>query len=265
MNGWRSDISRGISFGVNCKDMPLYSARLRLGHKTIMPTAKLDTLAKAILADILADFRSQNLGSEALDVEYPGPSIKTLKTKFCVDGGYSGVDFDLALKSLEDGEFVGTGPHVPHENEPYSGLVMIGLYSKREFLYLTEKGYRESQKAPAEKKPPAPTVHISGGNFHNSALAIGENINQTTTINAQNDAEVIRYLTSLLGELGSAGGENGKKEVAELVDAAKAGDVPRAKPIFQRLYGAATEAVKGLAWAVIAEIIKSQFSGGSAP
>lgn len=28
MNGWRGDISRGISFGVDCKDMPLYSARL---------------------------------------------------------------------------------------------------------------------------------------------------------------------------------------------------------------------------------------------
>jgi hypothetical protein len=228
-----------------------------------MPTAMLDILAKEILADVLADFRSQNLGSEALSHEHPGPSINALKTKFCVDGGYTNVDFDLALKALEDGEFVGTGPHVPHENDPYSGLVVIGLYSKREFLYLTEKGYRASQKAPAEKKQPAPTVHISGGNFHNSPLAIGENINQTTTINVQNDAEVINYLSGLLAQHDPSAGESGKTEVVALVNAAKAGDVPRAKPIFQRLYGAATEAVKGLAWAVIAEIIKSQFSSAS--
>lgn len=230
-----------------------------------MPTAKLDTVAKAILADVLADFRAQNLGPEALDEEYPGPSIKALKATFCVDRGYSSVDFELALKALENGKFVGTGPDVPYESAPYSGLVMMGLYSKREFLYLTEKGYRESQKAPAEIKTPEPTVHISGGTFHNSPLAIGESINQTTTINVQNDAEVIRYLTSLLGELGPAGSESGKKEVAALVDAAKAGDMPRAKPSFQRLYGAATEAVKGLAWAVIAEIIKHRFFGGSGP
>jgi hypothetical protein len=208
------------------------------------------SVPREILADVLVDFRSQNLGSEALSEEYAGPSIEALRAKFCLNGGYSDVDFDLALKALEDKECVGTGPHVPHENDPYSGLVVIGLYSKREFLYLTEKGYRESQKAPAERKRAKPTVHISGGTFHNSPLAVGENINQTTTINVQNDAEVINYLFGLLGQQNPSAGESGKTEVVALVDAAKAGDVPRAKPIFQRLYGAATEAVKGLAWAV---------------
>jgi hypothetical protein len=226
-----------------------------------MPTPKLDPLAKVILADVLVEFRSQNLGSEALDAEYRGPSINELKSKFCMHGGRSSVDFDLAFKALEDGEFIGTGPQVPYERDPHSNLIFTGLYSKREFAYLTEKGYRESQKTPAVKKPPAPSVHISGGSFHNSPLAIGENIQQTTTINVQNDAEVIQYLTNLLAQHDPAAAESEKKEIVALVDAAKAGDVSKAKPIFQRLYGAATEVVKGLAYAVIAEIIKAQFSG----
>ena len=62
----------------------------------------LDDLAKHILADVLADFRARNLGSEALSDGYVGPSILALEMKYCSEGSHSKVDFDLAMKQLEE-------------------------------------------------------------------------------------------------------------------------------------------------------------------
>lgn len=118
-------------------------------HKSI------DHLCMKILADVLADFTQKGLGSDDLYEEYVGVSLIELERKFCTHGGLSGpskVDFDLALKQLEENGLIGTGPTVAHENRPDSLVVIIGLYSKREFAYLTEEGYREA-KNPLEKEP----------------------------------------------------------------------------------------------------------------
>jgi pyrimidine deaminase RibD-like protein len=117
-----------------------------------------DDLAKQILADLVADFRAKDLGSDELDMGYVGPFIAALATKYCTNGPHSKVDFDLALKQLEESKFVATGPMVPHENTPGSGLIFTGVYSKREFVYLTEKGYKAAQK-PAKRRSPIPIVH----------------------------------------------------------------------------------------------------------
>src|SRR6267154_3713554 len=121
-----------------------------------------DDLSKQILADVVADFRAKDLGTDALSKEYVGPSIAALRLKYSADRQYSKVDFDLALKHLEESKFIDTGPMVPHDNPPGSGLVFMGGRSKREFVYLTEKGYKAAQKSIAKPRPPTPSEHVSG-------------------------------------------------------------------------------------------------------
>jgi hypothetical protein len=222
-----------------------------------MANSKLDDLATELLAEVLADFRSQGLESDHLSEEYEGPTISSLEMHFCRDGGHSKVDFDLALKDLEKGKLIDTGPHVPYKNDPHSSVAIIAIFSKREFVYLTEKGYKTAQQSAKKPKTRERPVYVSG-NFHNSPVAIGDTVNQATTINIENDSEVIEYLAKLHSEHDPASGEKERSEIVDLVDSAKAGDTPKARFIFQRLFGAAKEATKGLGWAVIAEILKAQ-------
>lgn len=217
-----------------------------------------DDLAKQILADVVADFRAKNLGSQALNDGYVGASIVALEMKYCADGGLSKVDFDLAMKQLEESKFVDTGPMEPYENPPGSQVVVIAIFSKREFVYLTEKGYKAAQKSTAKPTSSAPRVHISGGNFHQSPIGIGSTVNQAVNFNISNDSEVIEYLAKLLALHDPSSGEDGKKAVVELVNTAKTGDLGKAKPIFQRVYGGAKETIKQLAWGVITAYVSKQ-------
>lgn len=72
--------------------------------------------------------------------------MNDLKQK-CFEGDHTttNVDFDLALKELEDAELVNTGPMVMHDNPPNSAVVIIALYSRREYVYLTAKGYKAAR------------------------------------------------------------------------------------------------------------------------
>src|SRR5882762_6091387 len=121
-----------------------------------------DDLSKRILADVVTDFRAKNLGTSALNNEYVGPSIAALGMKYCVDGQYPKVDFDLALKQLEESKFVNTGPMEAHNNPPGSHVRIIGVFSKREFVYLTEKGYMAFQKSTPKRRSQAPSVQEHG-------------------------------------------------------------------------------------------------------
>jgi hypothetical protein len=154
------------------------------GRRVIMPRT-VDDLAKEILADILADFIKRNLGSKALSDGYIGESIVNLEIKYCTNEAYPKVDFDLALKQLEESKFIATGPIEMHKNPPDSMVVIIGFYSKREYVFLTEKGYREAQKSTVKRRSPTPTVYISGGNFNRSQIGIGGTVNQTVTFDNQ--------------------------------------------------------------------------------
>jgi hypothetical protein len=217
-----------------------------------------DDLANQILADVVADFRAKNLGSTALTRGYVGGAIAALEVKYCADGTHSKVDFDLALKQLEEGKLVATGPMAPYENPPGSQVVVIAIFSKREFVYLTEKGYKAAQKSTAKPRSPVPSVHISGGNFHHSPIGVGSTVNQAVNFNISNDSEVIEYLAKLLALHDPSSGDEGKREVVELVNMAKTGDLGKAKPIFQRLYGGAKETIKQLAWGVITAYVSKQ-------
>jgi len=217
-----------------------------------------DDLARQILADVAADFRAKNLGSQALSDGYVGAAIGALEVKYCTDGSYSKVDFDLALKELEESKFLDTGPMVPYENTPGSQVVVMAIFSKREFVYLTEKGYKAAQKSTAKPRSAATNVHISGGNFHQSPIGIGSTVNQAVNFNLSNDSEVVEYLAKLLALHDPSSGEEGKRDVVELVNTAKTGDLGKAKPIFQRLYGGAKETIKQLAWGVITAYVSKQ-------
>lgn len=210
-----------------------------------------DDLANQILLDVVADFRAKDLASHALSDGYIGASITALEVKHCADGSYSKVDFDLALKQLEVNKLAKTGPMVPYANTPGSNLVIAVSFSKREYVYLTEKGYKAAQKPTSKSRATATNVNISGGNFHHSPIGIGSTVNQAVKFDIGNDSEVIEYLGKLLALHDPSTGEEGKRQVVELVNTAKTGDLGKAKPIFQRVFGAAKEATKQLAWGVI--------------
>jgi hypothetical protein len=69
---------------------------------------------------------------------------------------------------------------------------------KREHEALCARGLRLGKNQASEREPPPPTVHIAEAHFHNSPLAIGNNIQQTTTSNALSDAEAINVGAELL-------------------------------------------------------------------
>lgn len=107
---------------------------------------KLEQLSKQILGYLLQDFQARELRADALDEEYVGHGMNELKQK-CLDRDNTSttVDFDLALKGLEDNGMIGTGPMEVYDNPPDSSVVVIALYSKREYAYLTAKGYKAAR------------------------------------------------------------------------------------------------------------------------
>jgi hypothetical protein len=107
---------------------------------------KVEQVSKQILAYLLQDFQARELAADALDEEYVGLGMNDLKQKcFERDNTSTAVDFDVALKGLEDNKLIGTGPMEVYDNPPGSSVVVIGLYSKREYAYLTKKGYKAAR------------------------------------------------------------------------------------------------------------------------
>jgi len=145
--------------------------------------SRVEELSNEILRHLLADFVGRTLTSEELTNGYVGMTLALLKEKLLTEKSLSSVDFDLAFKDLERGDLVHTGPLVPYDNPPGSTVVVIGIFSNREYAYLTEKGYKAAQKVRTEsgRKPGHTYVSISGGHFQQSPIGIGENITQSVT------------------------------------------------------------------------------------
>jgi hypothetical protein len=101
-----------------------------------------EALSRAILRALLADFRSRNFGLDQLRRGYAGPQITLVRQKCHASDPTSCVDFELAMNDLEERFLVGTGPTAPIENPPGASVLLIGLTSRREYVYLTEEGYR---------------------------------------------------------------------------------------------------------------------------
>jgi hypothetical protein len=105
-----------------------------------------EEVSNEILRQLWSDFSGRALTSSDLADGYEGPNLAFLREKLTGNGA-SGVDFDLAMKELEKARLVATGPLVPFDNQPGSGVFVMGLFSNREYAFLTEKGYKASQKA----------------------------------------------------------------------------------------------------------------------
>lgn len=161
--------------------------------------SKVDALSKEILKALLSNFIDRRFSVDALTDGYIGPSVADLKQKFCDDNPTSMVDFDLALKGLENQGLVETGPMQPYDNSSGSLVVMIGLHSKREYAYLNENGYKAAQRADAKKARRSPTarVHISRSNFNQSPIGIGNQIAQFVKASEGDFDALSRTLTDL--------------------------------------------------------------------
>jgi hypothetical protein len=150
--------------------------------------SNVEQLSQNLLRSLLSDFSDRRLTAKNLCDGYLGLDIPSLVATHSTAAAASPVDFELALKELEDGELVDTGPIAAYDNPPNSGVLVIGIYSKREYVYLTEKGYKAAQKA-LEKRvstPAAPRLHISGGHFHQSPIGVGTHITQSITASVSN-------------------------------------------------------------------------------
>ncbi len=107
---------------------------------------KVEEVSKQIIRRLLQDFQARELGAEDLENGYVGVDIKELRQKcFEQDNTSTTVDFDLALKALEKNALVETGPMEAYKNSPGSSVIFVGLYSKREFVFLTAKGYKAAR------------------------------------------------------------------------------------------------------------------------
>jgi hypothetical protein len=159
-------------------------------------------LAQQILGSLLADFLEQKLDSDSLRNGYVGASLPALAQQYRGSGSASQVDFDLALKQLENGKLVNTGPMEFYNNPPGSHAVIIAMFSKREYAYLTEEGYRATQQCKTVSRPTSrPMVHISGGTFHQSPIGIGDHVTQSVTVSAGELTEDVRKLIDQLEQL----------------------------------------------------------------
>jgi hypothetical protein len=79
---------------------------------------------------------------------------------------------------------------VPYDNPPNSALSFFGLVSKREYVSLTDKGYRAAQKAKSAstaRTAKGPRVTISGGQFSHSQIGIGGQVIQSFSETRSNE------------------------------------------------------------------------------
>lgn len=178
-------------------------------------------LTEETLRDLLDEFLARGLAAGDLENGYIGASIPTIRQKLCQNGG-SVVDFELALKELEEAKLVDTGPREMYDNEPGSSVFVIGFYSKREHVFLTTKGYKAAQKLRATKAPRAAPVqvNISGGNFQHSPIGVGSTVVQSMTVEASGET-VFGDLRKVVSTSGISEGDRAKllSAIEAMVDA----------------------------------------------
>jgi len=176
--------------------------------------SRVKEISTEILKYLLAEFVDRALTSKELTNGYVGLSLATIKQKCCGTAAAS-VDFDLALKDLEEADLIDTGPKVPYDNPPGSTVVILAMFSKYEHAYLTEKGYRAAQEQVAKRvtAAPIPRVHISGSTFHQSQIGIGAEVHQSTSM-THSHPQVLMDLHKVIDENVIEAGERVKLRAA---------------------------------------------------
>jgi len=101
---------------------------------------------RVILGELLSDFQDNNRETIDLRQSYQGPSFQRLK-QACIDLGISVVDFELAIDDLDRSGLIKTGPPEISDSASFGGVpILPGIFSKREYAYLKEDGYREANR-----------------------------------------------------------------------------------------------------------------------
>ncbi|MCY1700920.1 hypothetical protein OVA10_23115 [Lelliottia sp. SL45] len=220
---------------------------------------QLDEAAKQILGTLLADFSDRGLTAKDLKNGYKGPNVQALATAVCNVADFNAVDFDVAFGDLEKSKLIKTGPRVMMENDPNSSLIFLGTYSKREYVYLTEAGYKESRKAPNRPQHVQRIVNnltINGGHFSNTQLGQGDVVSQSQNITSGTESEIVAKLISILEEQGQVVSHTQRSEITAAVVAANDGDGKQAKSLLEKVCGPVWESVQPVMWPIVGEIVK---------
>lgn len=218
----------------------------------------LDNVSIGILQKLKEHFVQAGLDSGALAVGYAGASVSYVTDVVRADTGASQVDFDLSLKELEERKFVTTGPLAVYDNQPNSGVFILGTYSKREYACLTEAGYRMAQQneiVAYSRARPSMQINISGGNFHQSQIAAGEKIAQQQRNKNVDAPDALERLIALLAENGVRADDAIRADLNRLVNMAEEGNLKEGRALFQKVFGFATEAVKQTAWGILTALL----------
>ena len=220
---------------------------------------QLDEAAKQILGTLLADFSDRGLTAQDLKNGYEGPNIEALATAVCSVADFTTVDFEVAFGDLEKAKMIQTGPMVMYDNDDNSSLIIIGSYSKREYVHLTEAGYKESRKVPNRPQRVQRIVNnltITGGHFSNTQLGQGEVVSQSQSITSGTESEIVAKLISILEEQGQVVNNDQRADISVAVAAASEGDGKQAKSLLTKVCGPVWESVQPVMWPIIGELVK---------
>lgn len=220
---------------------------------------RLDEAEKQILGALLVDFSERGLDSGNLSNGYEGPLVSDLAAAICAGGDITKVDFDIALSDLEKKNLISTGPYALVENDPSSGVLFIGGYSKREYAGLTESGYKSarlSPNRPSTGQRVVNNVHISGGQFSNLQLAAGSNITQKLNSTAGASNDVLIKLIAILEAHGLVISPDERKDLTTAIESACEGDGKEAKSLLEKVCGPAWGAAQPVIWPIFGELLK---------
>ncbi|EGS1684605.1 hypothetical protein I8I24_000992 [Enterobacter cloacae] len=221
---------------------------------------QLDEAAKQILGTLLADFTDRGLSASDLKEPYEGPKLEALATAVCNVEDITKVDFEVAFDELEKKKLIGTGPmEMVDPNRFGEGVIVIASFSKREYVYLTEAGYKESRKGP--NKPQrvqrvVNNINITGGSFSNMQLAQGESVKQEFNVAESSDSDIINRLIEILEAQGVTATAENRSDVASAVAEANKGNAGNAQSLLSKAFGVTWDTAKKVAVPVIAELVK---------
>lgn len=219
----------------------------------------LDEAEKQILGALLADFNEQKLGANELKKSYKGPNLTELTEAICTGDDITQVDFDIAFADLEKKNLIKTGPLRAYENKPGSNIFIAAMYSLREYVGLTELGYKTARQAPnrpAKSQRIVNNVHISGGQFTNMQLAAGETVTQRLDSTSGTDSDILLKLIEILEKQGQTVSIDQRNELIAAIDQAKEGNGKAAKSLLEKVCGPVWDSAQPVMWPILGELVK---------
>ncbi len=209
---------------------------------------------------MLADFSDRGLTAKDLKSGYEGPKIEALAVAVCNVADITTVDYDVAFSDLEKSSLIRTGPMAMYDNDRNSSVIIIASYSKREYVFLTEAGYKESRKVPNRPQKIQRVVNnltINGGQFGNMQVGQGEGINQSIDANiTSSDSKLIERLITILEQQGQIVNDAQRADIIDVVAAANDGDGKEAKSLLAKVCGPAWESVQPVIWPIVGDLVK---------